>query len=85
MDNLMTPQERAMRHRAWLETFGFTARDWDRIKGQAERVAGGADEARLDDLDATFRVLAIRKDVRHRPNGEVLGGCGGCVLLFWRT
>lgn len=85
MDNLMTPEERAARHRAWLNTFGLTNADWAKIKAQAERVADGANEASLTDLDAPFRVLAVRKTERHRPNGDVLGSYEDCILLFWRV
>jgi hypothetical protein len=84
MDELMTPEERAARHRAWLKSFGFTSADWAKIKAQAERVAGGASEASLNDLDAPIRVMAVRKTERHRPNGDVLGAYLDCVLLFWR-
>jgi hypothetical protein len=84
MDELMTSEERAAGHRAWLTSFGFTDADWAKIKAQAERVAAGANEASLTDLDAPFRVLAVRKTERHRPNGDVLGAAQDCVLLFWR-
>jgi hypothetical protein len=44
----------------------------------------GANEASLTDLDAPFRVMALRKTERHMPNGDVLGAYLDCVLLFWR-
>ncbi len=46
----MTSRQAA--HRAFLASFGFTARDWRRIKAHALSITENHMPAALDDLDA---------------------------------
>lgn len=75
--------DRAMRHRRWLAGFGFSARDWARIRAHAE--AGGleADGPALDDLDVPVRVGACTPELARRLNGRLLGGWRGRALVWW--
>ena len=79
----MTPEQRADRHRAWLKTFGFTSRDWARIKGHAMLTDVNNQPPALDDLDAPYRVGAVLAQVRRHSSGVLLGVYKGRALLAW--
>lgn len=71
---------------AIANTFGFTRRDVARIKAQAEAVAAiaGLDTpAALADLDAPWRVLAVKPAEASRFSGEPFGTWAGMTLLVW--
>lgn len=80
----MTPEQRSERHKAWLESFGFTERDWARIKAHAEIVTPNYIPKALDDLDAPFRVGAVPAADRRWSGGDLLGVYKGKALLYWR-
>lgn len=83
MDNLMTPEQRAERHRAWLKTFGFTDRDWQRIRVHAMLTDASNQPAALDDLDAPYRVGAVMAEKRRHSSGALLGVYRGRAILAW--
>ena len=74
--------ERRVRHRRWLEGFGFTARDWARIKGLAETPTDAVGQG-LDDLDAPYRVVACAPGWERRFSGVLLGSWHVQALLAW--
>lgn len=79
----MTPEQRRARHAAWLAAFGFSARDWARIKAHAEGVTPHHSPKALDDLDAPYRVGAVVASDRRWSSGELLGVYRGKALLAW--
>lgn len=79
----MSPEQRAERHRAWLAGFGFSERDWRRMKALAEVVTDHYIPAAMDDLDAPWRVQAVPADTRRWSGGQLLGVHKGKALLCW--
>lgn len=70
-------------YRRWLAAFGFTARDWARIKSNALAVTANYSPAALADLDARWRVGAcLPKDVS-RFSGRYIGLYKGRALIAW--
>lgn len=84
MDNLETPADRAARHRAWLESFGFSDEDWRRIRLLASEVTEHAQPAALDDLSLPIRVGAQRLGDPGGSSGRLLGVIGGQAIRYWR-
>jgi hypothetical protein len=75
----MTPER-------WLAIrrhYGITDRDWARIKALTDQVTPLYVPAALDDLDAPYRVGAVRKEDRSRFSGEPIGVFNGCAILVW--
>lgn len=83
VDDLMTPEQRRERHRAWLASFGFSERDWARIKAHAATVTPNNIPAAIDDLDAPWRVGAAWAAERRWSSGLLLGVWQGKALLAW--
>lgn len=87
MDDLMSPEERRRRHRAWLESFGFSAADWRRIRLLAEGASPNYVPAALDDLSVPWRVGATMAADRRWSAGELLGvieaPAGRVAVLAW--
>lgn len=74
--------DRRDRHRRWLAGFGFTERDWVRIKRLAE-TPSAAIGAALDDLDVPYRVATCEPGWETRFSGVLLGSWRGRPLLAW--
>lgn len=79
----MTDAQKRERHRRWLESLGFSAEDWRRIKNLAADVTPNYCPAALDDLSVPIRVGACRPNDRTRTTGRLLGSWRGVALLYW--
>lgn len=62
---------------------GLTRRDVARIKTLAETVTNNYTPARIEDLDAPWRVAAVMPKDATRTSGEVFGEWAGRVLVAW--
>lgn len=78
-------RNRAARHREWLERFGFSADDWERIKVLARQVGCLYTPGTLSDHSVPIRVAACARDEVGRFSGRLLGSCGGRALLYWKV
>jgi hypothetical protein len=84
MDNLMSPAERAARHKSWLASFGFSERDWRRIRLLVANTTTNYVAAALDDLDVPVRVGSfIPPDSRYKRGGQLLGMIDGRAIIAW--
>ncbi len=82
MDQRATIEGR-LAYRKWLDAFGFTPRDWERIKANAMVLSRNYAPPAVPDLDARWRVGACWPDQRRRNSGLYIGMYEGRALLAW--
>lgn len=75
--------EGRLAYRKWLDAFGFTPRDWDRIRASATVLSANYCPAAIPDLDAPWRVGACWPDQRRHNSGLYIGMYEGRALLAW--
>jgi hypothetical protein len=70
-------------YKKWLDAFGFTERDWDRIKHNAMVLSRYYSPPAIPDLDARWRVGACWPETRRHSGGLYIGMYEGRALLAW--
>lgn len=74
-----------------LSSFGFTPRDWSRIRERADALNAELEErgtvavipARFEDLDADWHVSVVPAEGSDRWSGRRIGRMGACAVLIW--
>ena len=88
MENLWTPEQRAERHQAWLETWGLSADDWRRVHLAADEVTPNHTPYALVDLSVPVRIVVWLAAHKHPPVGTNLGVIrrdeGDVLVIAWQ-
>lgn len=73
---------RRARHRLWVSS--LSQRDWARLARQADLVAAGQPQARIEDLDAPRIAAAVIEPwLVGYLSGERIGALRGLAVVVW--